>query len=647
MYKVEIRKAQIKNSQGDNVIIICQNGVATYQPGTIANNQFEDVTADVVNPNSIEICYDLNEKRGRGRANEFVVTGDTFTKLRDTLYCSPCGHLEAFEVRIKDLSCKRELGTFLIKADNLQYCDDMGCELKVTLTILDEIYRCLDTTSMYDNHQGWFDGENTPSAETFPTFKVALQKDGAGAEVGVELFYLSFPLTAAANTILNSFGNAGIDVLDSNKTLRESLGFGNYATAPEIYRLFDNIAARCGITADTIFHTSPYNRDCWLEAPGGRYHKDDNNENVSDNQYFFQENTAFRTPLEWFEILELRYNGYWYIENNVLKFDLNKDISTQSLLDVSEDATDICYDITGEVKPGAYRLEYAVEDCASSNINKLYSNTADWDKGNNNQNLQGVERVSLGIASTGFVRDGTAADYTRLAMRQGLGAAFMMLLQLVLTLASLIAGLIIPGAVIAITASIALWTASLIKIYRDARRDHTNFFSSWTGAIRICNQDNISIPRIIRWDGVSKECAMAVRTLYPAPRQDCNSKGYNIVHSVNADAGNSSNNANNSGSYYAFNYPHYFDQNFTNNAYDEHEPTKNPNNNFEGNQSVSFAMCNDCDYLQALGVFNGQRPKLNSFVTIKNEECFGNKLRIKKIRLYQGYTYITGKIFRR
>lgn len=650
MYKIEIKKSQILDKDGNPITIICDNGKAIYRPGTNPDVSWYDITSDVESKDKIDIIFDSLEKNGIAKVTDLVVLNAGFNIIKDWIYCSPCSHLNSFDVRLTHDKCKVELDNFLIKADNLTFCEDDGCKITVSLRAENKAYRCLCSTTMYDNHQNWFNGENTANAKEFPAFQVALEKDGAGAKLGVQLFYQSFPTLALVNGIVDLFNDRGIDILNTSKTVLESLGLDNFAVAPPIWELIDNIAAKCGLGTDTFFHVFPYSLDCWLEAPGGKYHKPTDNDNtVAENCWFFQDNISYRTPKEFFDILAKRYNAEWKIEGGKIVFKkLTDTIDDPPIIDFEETAEDICYEFSGESKPACYRLEYATEDCASSQINGLYSNLAKWDKDNENQLLEGIETESLEVAATGFVRDGTTSDYMRLAMRQGLASAFTMVIQLSLTIAALLAPpfLATPSSIALVISTLA-WATVLIAKYKSARKEFTEWESQFTGVIRICNQDNINVPRIIRWNGVRPKSARVLFKDNPAPRTDCNTIPYKGKHSVNADDGNPSNNLNNTGRYRAFNYAHYFDQDFQNNAYDEHEPTKNPNNNYEGNQLVNFKACQDCNDLTLLGVFKGQTVALGKYVRIKTDECFGNRVKITKIRLFEGYTYITGKIFRR
>lgn len=642
-YRITIQKHQIQ-LDGVNKVIQCINGVASYVNGSNADTTIYDISSDVANLNDIEFSWDIENQEGDGVFGDITVSGDSFFIIREWLYCTPCSNLQSFDVVIEDTECGLIYDNYYMKADALKYCMEDECTISLTIREENDIYKQLDTTTIFDNTFGWFDGV---SIMQYPCFPVAIENQAAGSKLGINLLWQSMPYVAIVNAsvslILTPLGITFLDVLDSTDSAEEALGLNNYAPAPQLRVIALNLCNICGLTLDSFLTEVEFFNDCWLETQGAKYHNDNSVNGQSDNTWFFAVNGSLMAGSEWLDIVCSFYNASWWIEGTTLKMVLNKDLDT-NVIDFTSESQNICYEYNGIKKKALYKFQYASDEGASGEINPLYSGYANWDSGN--PMLEGVETNQSRIASTGFLRDGTVRDYTRLAVRGALTTALIQLFNLALVVASLIAGIVTATGAVALSAILVIWVYILFAKYINIRNKYTTFNSKYTGIVRIKNSNAIKVPRILRWDGVDTKFAKVVAINNPIPRSPYNSTSFKTKYSLNADDGNPSSN-NGSNSYRAFNYPLYFDQQFQSNLYDLHEPTINHNNNADSNQTVTFLLCKTCDILTKLGLEETQYKILNKLVQIKNTSCFGNKVRIKAINLKGNIITITGNLFRK
>lgn len=670
MYRIEIRKHQIKNKNGDNVTIGCYGTSAEYLLGNNADTSWYDITGTVSNLNDIEFIWDVDEDEGNGKSISLVISGvNEYNLIRDWLYCSPCGALQSFDCRITDLQCGVTYDNYFIKGDNGKFCNDELCTIEIDLRHENEIKKCLNTISIWDNDSGWLTTDvNAPSYRDFPAFAIAFDTDSGGAEFGTYMVWQSFPLVAYASAISSLFVNAINDVfnasisysqiLDTTETFEKIFGLDRFAVGIPLAEIMDNIASRCGLSHSSFLQTDPFSRDCWLEASQGYFHEEKDgsnisglsNNNTSSANWGYYWNYQIRTPYEFFDIIEKHYNCEVWVENGILHAELNKDRVDTEVLDLSGESVKICTEFSGEKNKAKYALKYAIDDGASGEINPLYSGVAEWGNSNGewveNPLLDGVETINHEIASTGFVRDGLTEDFLRKGIKRGLTTALLTLLNLVIAAVGLLAGVVSAAGGAALIALGVVWVVVLMAKYTSLLAKYADFDSDYTGIIRIKNQNTITVPRILRWDGQNMNYAKVVYMDNPMPRLPYNSKPYKEVYVLNKDLNNNSLN-NGVNNYRAFNYPHYFDQLFKDNLYDLHEPTKNPNRGYISNMIVTLTFCKTCLILSKLGLSKAWAKGLNNIVKYKNDTCFGNRVKVKTIQLKGGIITLTGKLYRK
>lgn len=626
--RLYLRRRQLADDTGP-VVVQCQpDGTATYVPGVedTAWQEFTDLTEglekvsftwDKVNSSTSDTAQtnEAGSNYDKGLSLTLTFRDAAYTFIYDHLLGSRCGILNAVEVRLEDALCRQRYRYFEIKADNLHHAPYAApCELQVPLREADPAWHAVHKTFIWDNWQHWFEDG---SAKQHPCFLTAIEPRPrlvSSVRMGFTIFWQSIPITPA------------IPLPSGDNQVRRILNVDNFVDAPLLRDFLTNFAQKHGLGLDTMFHdpANPYYNLCLYFPSAGAMHVNDGGSVTASALWYHFENRWNITIAELLDYLKGPMKAEWYVTpGNTLVFKpLAEFLNTAPILDLT--ATDkweletLEYDLDGQKKPAYGRYQYTIDaaDLASQEAQPLYNDLVDYDGPANNLMLEGSVSNNFQFASTGFVRDGRArADYIRDLINDGETVAYAFLFLLLVVTVALTAGILSAGAGAVLGAYVAVWFARIASRANDLR---SNFGSAvYTGAVRL-TADELAQPRLLLWDGVSLNRAKVVQVnpddLVPnlyynptaMPYTTRNKFQYNPV-----------------GGQLVFNYPMYFESWYLGNLFDRyHEELDNPLKSLEVHQTfeVTLELC--CEFLDVLGVWDGDFAKIGYFVKLETRPTY-------------------------
>jgi len=630
------------NNDNQNVIVDCGT-IATYVPGNVDPEWYEmtefteglekfQSSWDAVNQGNSESSATnaAGSNYDKGLSLSVTFYGDAFQFILGWLLTTKCQILNAIDVRIDDVLCGKSYRLFEIKRDNLEYYPELDCRIEVQLREQDLVWHCVHKTFIWDDWQHWFNKDGT-SIKEHPTFLTCIEPRPRlmnSARIGFMFFFYS-------NPVVDIFtGNIKDDV-------RRILELENFVPAPLIRDYIDNVALKCGLQTDTIFHragTPEYNACLFHPLSGSMYENDGDNELAPSTAFDF-ENRWNITLAELLDKLKLVYCAEWYVTpNNTVVFK-----PTQELIELSPifDFTDGTYPLrnlhfnySGTKKPAYGRYQYQPDgsDMGSQEISNLYNDLTDFDGPSNNPMLEGELNKSFEFAPTAFVRDGRTKDYIDLLINDGKVVALILTALLGVVTIALAAGVLSGGAAIALGGFVAWWEINIASKASNMRDHFVNGNNNYTGAVRLVTANQTMAPRILIWDGVAKNRAKVVRNDMPAPAPYYNPEGtaYNVSNDISKD--NPSNSI--------YNYPAYFDSKYEGNMFDRfHDNIDNPLKSLEINQSFEFETDLCCDVLTLLGLWQDDFVKIGYLLIIERRANYIVYGRITNIVIsYNDYT---------
>lgn len=630
------------NNSNQNVIVDCGT-VATYVPGNVDPTWYEmtqfteglekfQSSWDSVNQ-SDSSAADTNaagSNYDKGLTLSVVFFGDAFKFIWDYLLTTKCQILNAIDVRIDDVICKKSYRLFEIKRDNLEYYPQFDCRIEVQLREQDLVWHCVHKTFIWDDWQNWFNSTGTSTKE-HPTFLTCIEPRPRltnSARMGFALFFYSNPV---------------VDVFTGgvNDDARRISDIENFVPAPLIRDYIDNVAGKCGLQTDTIFHragTPEYNACIFHPLSGNMYENDGDNE-IAPSMNFIFENRWDITLAELLDKLKTLYCAEWYVTpNNTVVFKPTYELINLAPIFDFTDGTypvrNLHYNYSGTKKPAYGRYQYQPDgsDLGSQEISNLYNDLTDFDGPSNNPMLEGELDKSFEFAPTAFVRDGRTKDYIRLLINDGKVVALVLTALLGVVAAALAAGVLSVAAAIALTLYIGLWEINIASKSSSLINHFTDENGSYTGAVRLVTANQTMTPRVLIWDGVNKARAKVVRNNMPAPSSYYNPDGtaYNVNNDISKDNPSQS----------VYNYPLYFDSYYQNNMFDRfHDSIDNPLKSLETNQGFEFDTDLCCDVLTLLGLWEDDFVKIGYLLIIERRANYIVYGRIEHIAIsYDDYT---------
>ena len=235
-----------------------------------------------------------HKKAASGR---LVFEGQTFRKIKQWLFDDVSATVNSIDVKIQHVGWGW-YEDYVILPTGITWCEDgnQTCEVTVTLRQRDDMWGCIASTVINDNHLGWFPELTRQSIKQHPRFSYCNEQRPNGLLVlawwnGAVVWTISaalfFALYGIINTVIatiiiptvntinliikfiNALG-ANIDELkvpsffnpdeivkDYEQKFIESGGCGREHPAPLIRDYIYNVCKKCGIDTDALEKTAP------------------------------------------------------------------------------------------------------------------------------------------------------------------------------------------------------------------------------------------------------------------------------------------------------------------------------------------------------------------------------------------------------
>jgi hypothetical protein len=647
---ISLRRTQIQ-SLGVNVVIQENpiTGYAEYIPGDVDNTMpFAGIAPDdygwydfteYIEPDSafkLSISWDKvnsgnsgnsttnqdGSNYDKGISSEFDFFDKAYQFIFDWLLSEQFSVLNSIEVKIDDLISAGTYRIFEIKADNIEYAPvDEPCQFHIKLRERDDVWACIHKTFIFDDHQGWFKS----GLKDHPCFLTCIEPRPrlvSSARMALLLFLHSNPIVKLIDAITsNGIKDDARNILNANR----------FVDAPLVRTYIENVAAKCGLAMDTIFDVGQDWENLCLYFPQAGFMHESNADAVTSPALTYNyDNRWLITIAELLDKLKAVFAAEWYVTpNNTIVFKHTKDlINLDPIYDFTADDAapiyDLRYTFNGDKKPAYGRYEYQTDgsDLASQEVSTLYNDIIDYDGPANNPMLEGEKTKNFEFAPTGFVRDGRAKDYLKLLISDGKVGASILLAVVLVILAALTVGVLTAGAAAALLAFAAGWKGFI--------NGNTNTLNSeflgttYSGAVRLTSEQVLT-PRLILWDGVSLNRAKTdADGILPTPNAFYNPDltTYDVKNKIDID---------NPGKI-LYNYPLYFDGDFTGNLFDRyHDTIDNPLKSRETHQEAKWNVDLCEDMLNLFGVFQDQYVVIGKVVKIEDRENYDVFVRLGNI----------------
>ncbi len=668
--RIYFRQHQLQdaNNNYQNVVVECGD-IATYIPGD-TDQTWTEMTAftdgldklqsswDYINQASAKSASDATNPGGsnydKGVTLPLTFNGDAYTYIWNWLLTNQCQTLNAIDVRIDDIICGQSFRLFEIKRDNLTYSPNIpndgvndlapDCRIEVQLREQDLIWKCFQNTFVWDDWQNWFNSTGT-STKQHPTFLTCVEPRPRlmnSVRMALLLFYHSNP---AINAI--DFISAEDIKVDTRKVLE----IDKFVPAPLIRDYIDNVAGKCGLAVDTLFHrvgTPEYSACLFHPISGQQYENASDSEASPSNSNgnpcaFLFENRWDVTLAELLDKLKLLYCAEWYVTPNatIVFKPIAELIDLAPIYDFSTGdipIRDLTYTFDGTKKSayGRYQYQQDAADMGSQEIANLYNDLTDFDGPTNNPMLEGELDKSFEFASTAFVRDGRTKDYIKLLIDDGEIGAFILIGMLAVLIVALVAGTLSAGAAIALGAIMAVWAVTIAAKASTIRNHFTDPAGSYSGAVRMVMSNTSLTPRVLVWDGADMTKAKVVRTVNPTANTYYNptSVPYTTDNPIGTD----------NPAHSIYNYPMYFDSWYTYNMFDRfHDTIDNPLKSLETNQSFTLDTDLCLEAMNLLGLWENDFVKIGYLLVLENRPNYQVYGRIQNISIDYGTFKITIK----
>lgn len=603
------------------IIITCVGGSTVFANGTVPQSTWLEFTdfvggiEGVDGRNESGISFEFSENGdgessnneygsnvSKGISSEISIFGRAYDFVNQWLFSDRCAVNNSVLVRIEDTYCGVFFEEYEIKADNLRVCDSDGCVFTTKLRLADPVWNCFFRSTVYDNWNGMFSDTTT---HPHPLFYVCLE-DRPNTAMVTQLVLFHFVGIISLATI-NLWGQ---------NWLRKIFNVGRKLPAPLVRDIISNVCQKCGISIDptkSIFHdpNSKYYNLCYF-APIGEVdaNKDQIGLDEGDTSpRFFNKQYDDLEPIDKFlNRLKAVFNAKWYISiNNEFVFMPKSWFDNRPpIIDFNSglyEWQNFCREFSGEKKPAYASLQYTPDqkDVCSSDAAFRYDTYVSYNLDNSfNPILEGAKTVRFEFAPTAFLRDYTSRDYIQRAWGASLviwgffGAAFVIAL----------APVPILGIILAAGFAAYFGTTIFLDLERSATDDYA-------GSIRI-SSTNVSLGRLIIWDGVDADNAFPVRDFgrndpillgVPPPNLYYNPTSLpydefavSVPGSYTGASGNTY--LTNSGVY---NYQMTVNEKYTGNLYDAFHDYENPNQYPPIEQTFSIETRYCCEILQVLG----------------------------------------------
>jgi len=665
-FKILLRRRQ-NNEEGVDVVVQCNplTGAAEYIPGTVDNvTSFRNIipvdgwynfTPFIEDAEKLSLTWDkVNQGNtasaqtnqdgsnyDKGISSDLFFFDTAYHFIYDWLLENECQILNAIEVKIIDLIAGGTYRLFEIKNDNIEYAPiDEPCQFRIKLREQDGTWHCIHKTFIWDNWQNWFKDD---SFKTHPCFLTCIEPRPRlvqSARMGLLLFVHSNPVAETIDFL------TGFSIREH---ARRILNADRFVDAPLIRSYIENVAGKCGMSMDTIFNAGQaWEKLCLYYPQAGFMHESEDDAIASPSLAYHFDNRWLVTIPELLDKLKPVFAAEWYVTpNNTIVFKHTKDLIVLDpiydfTLDSSTPIYNLRYTFNGTKKAAYGRYQYTDDgsDLASQEMSTLYSDIIDYDGPANNPMLEGEKTKNIEFAPTGFVRDGRAKDYMDLLIDDGTLVAKILIAAIAVVAAALLIGVITAPAAVALTAFVVAWNVALNAENNELQESFRNN-PIYDGAVRLTSEQTLT-PRLILWDGESEYRAKTVQQEIPVPNPyyNPNLTPYNEKNKIDQDNPNLN----------VYNYPLYFDGDFTSNLYDRyHEVIDNPLKSLETHQDAKWSVDLCEDMLNLFGVFQNQYAQIGKIVKLERRNNYNIFVRIGNIAVdYDNNTInLRGTVIRR
>lgn len=606
MLKIEIRKHQHKDKDNNNVVVSCVGGVANYIAGT-EDATWYDITEDCDGLDSLQLSEQTidgtNKEREKGATTQITIGFEAYSLVIEYLTATDCSFLNYFDVRITDVDLNFVYRLYELKPDNIEFCDDNGCQIQVPLREVDGYKSITDKISIHDNWQGWFGGNQ----KEFPCMQVFTH---------LTAMVKSFTLGALAVVSVLDYLAAGIGLnIGSIDTLRnKAYGFGKFIPTPYIRDILENAMAKVGYTIETPFDVGKFAENDVYVYSNGYYHTNyTDNDPESPSLFFLFENRQVWQLTSFLDELCKLYNCVWQVVGTKLIITTikNVDTSTPIFEILYDDAYSDCKTFSFEKGKagGSYEYQKDGTDTGSSETINMYNDIVDFDGVTDNAILSGLFEKQFRFASTSFWGDSFGEDIGEQISDFAKIVNIMIMLSLTSVVVSLVAGTLTTTGSIALAATVGVLGVAgfawINNLQKELQYGTGGYFKH---SIKCIGTGSIFVPRIIRIDPTSpdrykKPVVQASSSIVINPK-------YNLDNKPWKDQWNGYGNFNE-----VYNYPMVFDANYFGNMYDTlHEQTDNSLFLQQSNERRTIVVPLCSDYLVKTGI-NSDNSLVGKLIT--------------------------------
>lgn len=639
-FQIFLRRRQNKYSNPStgltyNVIVQCNDltGYSEYVPGDVDNTWY-DFTNFIEDAEKLSLSWDKvnsgtstnsetnqdGSNYDKGISTNLMFFDDAYKFIYDWLLTNECQILNAVEVKIVDLIAGGTYRIFEIKNDNIEYAPiDEPCQFNIKLREQDSTWHCVHKTFIWDNWQHWFEDS---SVKTHPCFLTCIEPRPRlvnSVRMALSLFYHTAPVISRTSTLDND--------------ARRILNADRFVDSPLIRTYIENVAGKCGLSMDTIFDEGQHWENLCLFYPQAGYmHESSEDSIISPSLSYHFDNRWLVTIADLLDKLKIVFAAEWYVTpSNTIVFKYKKDlIDLLPIYDFtapgSEPIYELRYTFNGDKKPAYGRYEYQTDgsDLASQEVSTIYNDIIDYDGPQNNPMLEGSVTKNFEFAPTGFVRDGRSKDYMALLIEDGrVGALILIIFATIIAFVLLVSAHPVAAAILG--GYFLVWGIEIQTQSNNLRGDFVNN-PVYSGAVRLTSEQVLT-PRLILWDGVSKSRAKA-EALHTLPTPNAyynpNLTAYNVKNRIDQD----------NPSLVLYNYPLYFDADFTGNLFDNyHDEIDNPLKSKESHQEAKWNVDLCTTMLNLFGVFQEQYAVIGKVVKLEQRNGYSIFVRIGNINV--------------
>lgn len=635
-FQISFRQKQfyLDNDPLQPVVVQCNiDGTAEYVPGLVPLPGWTDVTRDTQGLDKIKLNWsgvtedtvesgddssntnELGSNYQKGLTANLRFFGAAFQYIFDWLMTEPCQSLNCVEVLLHDNECDKYYRIFEIKLDNTAYSpNDEPCIVELPLREADSAIHVFQKTAIEDNWQGWFNEDGT-STKDHPTFGYLVEKKPKFAQVLDTA--IVYTLGTLYSILITSGVVGAVGFLltwdDFKEFVRRMLGICYFCPSPLIRTYIENVCGKYGFTFDTMFDDIPGNkyRDVSMFFPAMVTQKHFDPGFVAASTKFMWDNRTLMPMAVFLNKLKKVFNAEWYVTpNKKLIFQHKSFFDNQVPIYDFTIAGNIIYFLkytfNGRKKPAYGDYEYLIDpqDLCSTEPKWRYNDIVDYDGPANNPMLEGKVTKTFDFAMTSFYNDGIEKPYIEDSAKKGriiaVGALILGLGELFLQSNFI---------------TVAIVAAALVAGYFWINNYINGFFDNpdLEGMIRVSN-NLINTPRLLFWDRLTDMTQAKVKAVVdPAsvPYYNLSGNTYYQEHPSDDGVNFGVDTVN------IYNYPMYVEANFADNLFDNFHEYDNPLKNNVINQTWEGQVDLCCEWLERLGVFEGQFAKIGAVVVLE------------------------------